>query len=90
MSQQCTQPTTEVFTPDTVVKRVLHKYINRAKIGKEKYGHTLDRKDLSIEDWITHLQEELMDATLYLEKLKQECEEVEEKVRNTVSQCSLS
>jgi hypothetical protein len=30
----------------------------------------LDREDLSVVEWINHTQEELMDATLYLEKLK--------------------
>ena len=39
--------------------------------GKEKYGHTLDRQDLSVLDWIEHAQQELQDGILYLEKLKQ-------------------
>jgi hypothetical protein len=30
----------------------------------------VDRDDLSLTDWLNHLQEELMDATLYIEKLK--------------------
>ena len=62
------------FIPDTVVSSIIKKYTQRAKIGKEKYGKTLDRKDLEFEEWIIHLQEELMDATLYLEKVKQEYE----------------
>jgi hypothetical protein len=37
-----------------------------------KYNTTLDRTDLSTLDWLTHLQEELMDAVLYVEKLKKE------------------
>ncbi len=32
----------------------------------------MDRNDLSPLEWLQHLQEELMDATLYLEKLKKE------------------
>ena len=63
-----------IFIPDTVVSSVIEKYTKRAKIGKNKYGKTLDRKDLEFEEWIIHLQEELMDATLYLEKMKQEYE----------------
>lgn len=55
---------------DTVVQSVIHKFIDRAKFGKKKYGTTLDREDLSTKDWIQHTQEELMDAILYLEKLK--------------------
>jgi hypothetical protein len=38
---------------------------------KTKYGHTLDRQDLSVLDWINHAQQELQDGILYLEKLKQ-------------------
>tara|TARA_Y100000816_G_C26108444_1_gene590253 strand:+ start:6086 stop:7066 length:981 start_codon:yes stop_codon:yes gene_type:complete len=60
-------PTVQV---DGVVKSVLDKYVGRAIVGKEKYGKTMDRKDLNKNEWLTHLQEELMDATLYIEKLK--------------------
>ena len=38
------------------------------------------RDDLSMLDWIQHTQEELMDATLYLEKLKKT---ILEKMKNT-------
>jgi hypothetical protein len=55
---------------DSVVRSVLHKFIERSSFGKKKYGTDLDRDDLSLLDWIQHTQEELMDATLYLEKLK--------------------
>ena len=54
---------------DTVVKSVIEKYTERSILGQKKYGTTLDRDDLSVTDWIVHVQEELMDATLYLEKL---------------------
>jgi hypothetical protein len=56
---------------DSVVNAVLQKYIQRSTVGKKKYGTDLDRKDLTIIEWVQHTQEELMDATLYLEKLKQ-------------------
>lgn len=58
------------FSTDSVVNSVIHKFINRSEIGLKKYGVTLDREDLHITDWITHAQEEHMDAILYLEKLK--------------------
>jgi len=57
---------------DTIVKSVLDKYKQRSEVGIKKYNKTMDRDDLSLLDWLTHLQEELMDATLYVEKLKQE------------------
>ena len=59
---------------DSIVKSVIDKYQGRSDIGVEKYGVTLNRNDLTFIDWMTHLQEELMDATLYLEKLKSELE----------------
>lgn len=55
---------------DSVVETVVSKMRSRSAVGIKKYNTTMDRKDLSVEDWITHLQEELMDATIYLEKLK--------------------
>lgn len=56
-------------TTDTVVHSVVDKYVGRSSLGIKKYGVTLDRDDLTEEEWLTHLQEELMDATLYVEKL---------------------
>jgi len=57
---------------DSVVTAVLESFKQRAAAGQQKYGTTLDRTDLNTLDWIQHTQEELMDATLYLEKLKRE------------------
>lgn len=57
---------------DKYVERVVEKFESRSKIGIEKYGTTLERKDLFLKDWLVHLQEELMDATLYIERLKDE------------------
>jgi len=57
---------------DPIVLKVLSKYYERSQLGIQKYGRTLDRDDLSLTDWLNHLQEELMDATLYIEKLKHE------------------
>jgi len=50
---------------DSVCKKIL----NRAKVGKEKYGVTMEREDLNFTEWMIHLQEELMDATVYIEKV---------------------
>jgi hypothetical protein len=63
--------TTE-FKLDSVVSGVISKYILRAELGMKKYGTNLDRNDLKVLDWIKHVQEEMMDAVLYLEKLTQE------------------
>ena len=41
----------------------------RESKGLETYGTTMDREDLTREEWMTHLYEELLDASLYLKKL---------------------
>ena len=57
---------------DKIVEKVLESYRKRSKTGIDKYGTTMERNDLSLLEWLNHLQEELMDATLYIEKLKDE------------------
>ena len=57
---------------DNIVESVLDKFKQRSEEGIKKYGVTMDRKDLSGLEWLNHLQKELMDATLYIEKLKKE------------------
>ena len=57
---------------DSIVEAVVKSYKQRSKVGIKKYNKTMDRNDLSPLEWLQHLQEELMDATLYLEKLKKE------------------
>jgi hypothetical protein len=57
---------------DKYVNRVLNRFKERSEVGIKKYSTTLERNDLSILEWLTHLQEELMDATLYIERLKDE------------------
>ncbi len=57
---------------DSIVSSIIKKFEKRAEQGKKKYGTDLDRQDLCTKDWIEHAQDELMDAILYLEKLKSE------------------
>jgi hypothetical protein len=55
---------------DSVVQSVINKFKQRSEVGIKKYNTTLDRDDLTKQDWINHAQEEAMDLILYLEKLK--------------------
>jgi succinate dehydrogenase flavin-adding protein (antitoxin of CptAB toxin-antitoxin module) len=55
---------------DKYVQSVKEKFEQRSQTGIKKYNTTLEREDLDFLDWLNHLQEELMDATLYIEKLK--------------------
>ena len=65
---------------DPIVAAVIDKIAERSRVGKKKYGVTLEEeKDLSMKDWLSHIQEELMDAVNYIEKLKNVLqEEIEE------------
>ena len=55
---------------DKYVQAVKEKFEERSQTGIRKYDTTLEREDLNFLNWLDHLQEELMDATLYVERLK--------------------
>lgn len=64
---------------DKVIERVINKIKARSDVGYKKYGVTLHDDNQSLETWLTHIQEELMDAVNYIEKAKSVlCDEVEE------------
>lgn len=60
---------------DKIVEDVIAKYRQRSEVGIDKYGTTLNENKATLIEWLTHLQEELMDATLYIEKLKSDLNE---------------
>ncbi len=53
---------------------VCQKIQQRAEVGLAKYGVSLERTDLSQKEWLQHIQEELMDATGYIERCVQEAD----------------
>ena len=61
---------------DPVVKSVVDKFVSRSDVGYEKYGRTLDDerrgkyKDLL--GYLNDIQEELMDAVLYIQAAREE------------------
>jgi len=59
---------------DPVVERVVDKFVGRSDVGFEKYGVTLEDDTSDMLAWLNHLQEEMMDAVLYLQKAKQQYE----------------
>ena len=56
---------------DPVVERVVDKFVSRSDVGYSKYGITLEDDPSKMFEWLNHLQEELMDAVLYLQKAKE-------------------
>lgn len=62
---------------DSIVKSIINKFKQRSETGIKKYGTTLDRNDLSTEQWLNHLEEELMDAILYCHRIRKELKNIE-------------
>jgi|TARA_R100001244_G_C5097224_1_gene117898 hypothetical protein len=48
---------------------VCNKILERAEVGKSKYGVTMEREDLTSLEWLIHAQEEAMDLAIYLQKI---------------------
>ena len=59
-------------TMDKNVEKVITQLRDREEEGMRKYGVNTERTDLTSLEWLQHLQEELMDASVYIEKLKNE------------------
>jgi hypothetical protein len=57
---------------DKNVNNVISQLRAREEKGMIKYGVNTERIDLTTIEWLQHLQEELMDATVYIEKIKDE------------------
>ena len=69
---------------DPVVKHVVDKFVDRSDIGFEKYGSTLDDerrlKMKGLQKYLNDVQEELMDAILYIQAARDELSEAKDKV----------
>ena len=55
---------------DPIIQNVIQKIKQRADVGFAKYKVTLDNDNQSLDKWLEHLQEELMDAVNYIEKVR--------------------
>jgi hypothetical protein len=54
----------------SVTQTLVQQLIDRDAKGRAKYGTTLDRTDLTRNEWLQHLIEELLDAAGYAEAAK--------------------
>lgn len=59
---------------DAIVLDIIKKIETRSEIGMAKYNTTLQKNNK--DNFLIHLQEELMDACLYLQKLMRQREEI--------------
>ena len=72
----------QIKTEDKVVREVLRKMDKRSLVGQAKYGammhEEIEGKDKDLLDFLNDVQEEIMDALLYIEAAKK-CIEDEKK-----------
>jgi len=57
---------------DKNVEAVRESLKNRMEAGIKKYGVTTERTDIDTLGWLQHAQEEALDLSVYLERLKTE------------------
>ena len=60
---------------DKHVEAIRQSLLERMVRGYSKYGVTTERTDIDLLGWLQHLQEELLDAAVYVERLKSEVKE---------------
>ena len=67
---------------DPVVKNVVDKFVSRSDVGYSKYGSTLDDerrlKMKGLQKYLNDIQEELMDAVLYIQAAREELRDLSE------------
>ena len=72
----------EITFRDPVVERVVNKFVNRSDVGFRKYGTTLEDerrlKMKGLQKYLNDIQEELMDAVLYIQSARDELQDLHE------------
>ena len=67
---------------DPVVRNVVDKFVSRSDVGFAKYNSTLDDerrlKMKSLQGYLNDVQEELMDAVLYIQAARDELQDLSE------------
>jgi hypothetical protein len=67
---------------DPVVRNVVDKFVSRSDVGFAKYGSTLDDerrlKMKGLTKYLNDVQEELMDAVLYIQAARDELQDMSE------------
>ncbi len=58
--------------PSEITQGLIERLLTRDAVGLMKYGVSLDRTDLTIEQWLDHKTEELLDGAGYAQSAKRE------------------
>jgi hypothetical protein len=72
---------------DPIVDQVVAKFQQRSSVGIEKYNTTLEENNK--DNYLLHLQQELQDATLYIEKLITQDVEITNLVNTAINDADL-
>ena len=76
-----------VKTKDKIVEQVIEKIDQRSLVGQKKYGammmEEVEGKDKDLNDFLTDVQEEIMDALLYIQAARH-C------LRDEVEECMIN
>ena len=72
----------KIMFRDPVVERVVDKFVGRSNVGFDKYGTTLQdertMKMKGLQKYLNDVQEELMDAVLYIQAARDELQDLSE------------
>ena len=72
----------KIIFRDPVVERVVDKFVSRSDVGFAKYGTTLEDerrlKMKGLQKYLNDIQEELMDAVLYIQAARDELQDLSE------------
>ena len=72
----------KIIFRDPVVERVVDKFVSRSDVGFAKYGTTLEDerrlKMKGLQKYLNDIQEELMDAILYIQAARDELQDLSE------------
>ena len=63
---------------DGVVESLIKRFLSRSAKGIDTYGMTLEQNRMPVKDWNLYLQEELMDAILYIQTARDELRDITE------------
>jgi predicted nucleotidyltransferase len=64
-----------------LLDQLISEFQSREERGLRKYGTSMDRTDLSFDEWLQHFKEELLDGLCYLQKIQNIIEENGSKVK---------
>ena len=81
-AKNCITSRKEYGFRDPVVRNVVDKFVSRSDVGYDKYGSTLDDerrlKMKGLQKYLNDIQEELMDAILYIQTAREELQDMSE------------